>query len=73
MICPNCKYEHGYTDRYDENNNYIETEEVSGDCGVFFEMENKAERDIGGYTQPKRERVFGCPKCGVMFINVDSN
>ena len=57
MKCPNCKYEP------DTN--------VSGcarEPGWFFELETKAKQPWPNYMGNTVESVYGCPKCGVMFM-----
>ena len=60
MNCPHCNYEPPFSE---ENDEY-----VLGD-GRFFELGLKAEQEQNrhaGHTE--REPVYGCPRCGVMFI-----
>lgn len=65
MKCPNC----GYAPTINEFD-YAEAP------GRFYKLPVEAKRERGeewyeSYGQePRREQVYGCPNCGVMFMNM---
>ena len=62
MKCPNCGYEPAVNE-YD----YCEAP------GRFYELCVEAKRAATGdwYSRdPDREQIFGCPSCGVMFMDM---
>lgn len=62
MKCPYCKYKHGYEWEKDEH------VDVKGEKGNFYSFPIKIERDERWETD--QETVYGCPKCGIIFIDV---
>lgn len=62
MICPKCEYENGW--------NWEEQKLLEGLEGDFFTHPVKAERP-NPYDPPLSKTVYGCPACGIMFIEVD--
>ena len=61
MKCPCCNYEPEFSP---DNDEYVLGE------GRFFELEIKAEQEPNRWAKcMEREPVFGCPRCGVMFMN----
>lgn len=63
MKCPKCEYEHG---GYWEKEQYKERQ---GDEGDFFVLPIQMRRDsLGYYRDRDEEKVFGCPKCGILFM-----
>ena len=62
MKCPNCGYEPAVNE-YD----YCEAP------GMFYEIGVEAKRastDDWYNRAPDREQIFGCPSCGVMFMDM---
>lgn len=43
-------------------------EQVEGGLGPFYQLPVKLER--GYMYEDEREEVYGCPKCGTVFIEV---
>jgi len=60
MKCPKCEYINGYDPKQNEG--------IVGEEGGFFKLPINLERqDL--YEINKQERsVYGCPKCGNVFI-----
>ena len=63
MICPNCGYKHGWG-WYDE-----EYSEMKGDEGEFYI--NKIPMVRSTYYDRDEKEVYGCPKCGILFMNLN--
>lgn len=59
MKCPKCEY---------ENWSWEEQKFLEGLEGDFFTHPVKAQSP---YDPPLSKTVYGCPKCGIMFIEVD--
>ena len=62
MNCPNCNYE-PVVNEFD----YTEAP------GQFFDLGIEAKRaatDEWCAQEPHREPIYGCPNCGVMFMNI---
>ena len=61
MKCPYCNYEPEFSPDNDEY--------VLG-AGRFFELGIKAEQEPNQWDGDfERERIYGCPQCGVMFMD----
>lgn len=59
MKCPHCNYEPEFS---------LDNEYVLGE-GRFFELGIKAEQAQNRFVEyTERKPVFGCPRCGVMFM-----
>ena len=64
--CPSCEYKNG-------RGNVDLEEDIYGDEGNFFILPIKMEQDqtrYGRYSSPRQERVYGCPRCGNLFMNI---
>ena len=59
MICPHCKYEHGWSGELLKG--------VTGDEGDFYKLPITLERD-GIYHGDERVGLYGCPNCKKTFI-----
>ncbi len=60
MKCPHCNYEPEFSP---DNDEYVLGE------GRFFELGIDAKRRTNElWADEEREPVFGCPRCGVMFM-----
>lgn len=60
MKCPHCNYEPEFSP---DNDEYVLGE------GRFFALGIKAEQEQNRFVEyTEREPVFGCPRCGVMFM-----
>lgn len=62
MICPNCKYAHGYD--WNESDEYVG---VVGKEGDFYDTAIKMER-TRAYADPEQISSYGCPACKIVFI-----
>ena len=63
MKCPNCNYEPEFSP---DNDEYVLGE------GRFFELGIDAKQEENATWRGSdfaREEVYGCPRCGVMFMN----
>lgn len=60
MICPHCKYEHGW--------NYEKEENVIGNSGTFFMLPIEMTKK-DPWEEIEREYLYACPSCGISFIN----
>ena len=69
MKCPNCDYKDGWNWEGDNVDDYKET---VGDEGQFWELPVKMEREVRfSYDPvPERQTLYGCPACGMTFIEV---
>jgi len=64
MKCPNCEYKHGSF--WGVDNEYLD---VVGKQGEFFTFPIQAEKGRLEWEK-ERESVYGCPKCGTMFMDI---
>jgi len=71
MKCPICSYVDGGMWQ-SKKDNPIETEWVviEGNKGDFYIHPVKVERREIGSPDTQRKDVYGCPSCGVMFIDL---
>ena len=60
MQCPYCKYEHGWNSR--------DQQKIVGEKGDFYELPIKAENYSISEYNTKRETIYACPACGILFI-----
>ena len=62
LKCPHCEYEPLFNEL-----DYCDAP------GRFYTLDVEAKRDSTGewYDRgPEREKVYGCPACGIMFMNM---
>ncbi len=64
MICPNCEYEPEINE-FD----YCETPGRFYELGIEARRENNEEW-YAKHKSQDREQIYGCPRCGIMFMNV---
>lgn len=65
MVCPHCKYEHGY--------NYEQGKDIEGDKGEFYDhvIEMKREDKCSYTRNEEKAYLHACPSCGIAFIAVN--
>jgi len=68
MNCPDCgyKYQFSYDDSCEDEDGKPINEE-----GKFFKLPITLERVVTFSFQVEREEVYGCPKCGNVFMDVE--
>ena len=62
MICPHCKYEHGWRNEQDIN--------IIGDKGGFYQHPVEVKRREP-WSEIEMAEVYACPSCGILFIDVN--